>query len=291
MDKNSQVGTVIRYRKGKGPLYLYAFIFLLSGLGFDISVPDMINVLVYGKLNFVIQSVYPMFLMALFSCGILIIIYLVLYNKMILSNSFITIKRFELGKTYTIAKKCIIGKCMISKSTRGGDVYQIHIYLKNGKKISTGSMMHCDKYEANRIYEKIDCQPILEEEVKSFDFSAINAGDLVVNTNYIFLLTAYLPIILTVIGGLLLTTGFNYKYGVQKDFQVSGIVMNKETGESKGTVYYKIIVMEDNTSEKYRIGVNKKTYDQYAPDNKVSVVGKKGILGILYNIVFEKVGN
>lgn len=88
------------------------------GCGFTISVPDIIKVLVYGKFSAGIQSVYQMFGISLLTYGVFIIIYLIVCNKMILSNSYITIKRFELGKTYKIDKKCLIGKRLISKSTK-----------------------------------------------------------------------------------------------------------------------------------------------------------------------------
>lgn len=284
---------IIKYKKPKGRVILYGFLFLFGMFMFIFSFRDVIDALICGKLHFDMINSYIV-LMFSASCLLLSIGSLLSYfgNKITISEPFIKIKRVALGKTYIISQSCIMAKSTVFTSVKGMVNYQVLLYLKGGKKINTGPL-NCkarDFYEidANFKYKNITNRKKMKEERAKLKNVEIADGDLKIKTNYLFQMLTFFPLIVLTIGIPLLVSGFNYKCGVQNNFHVSGIVLDKKLEKSKNIAKYKLVVLEDNTSEKYKIDVSSNVYDRYNVNSKIKITGTKGSLGIPYGLRFIK---
>lgn len=284
-DEFRKVDYVLQYKKRKVKIVLYSFLLLINLIMF---IPDfciIINRLVFYKLDFVMFPLYVLFLISL----LLIFIFSreirsYFGNKIIISDAAITIKRAALGKTYIISKSCILGKRAIE--SRGNK--WIMIYLKNGKKISTGRL-NCGHTVFENVYDEFKLEEVenIKTPVYADDNIDMDKEELVIRRNYLFPILSYFMLSIFIMGVLLLSSGFNYKYGSQDDFHISGTILSK--GIQKGKVeQYKIIVLEDKSTKEYSINVNSKVYKEFVLNSKISIRGKRGSLGILYNINFLK---
>jgi hypothetical protein len=284
MDENVEAGMVIKYSKKK-KLYLCGIVlFFIASVGFIISLSHILVVLLYGKFDFDMPMMYIIFVFSLVLFALSIFVLLSTSNEIILSDANITINRFDIGKSYTVAKKCLLGKQLVAKSTKGKDAYRIDFHLKNKRVISTGIMRGCPETEAREIYEKINCPPILQDTLKNSESYVVAEEDFVVETNYVFLLIAYLPVILPIIGVMFLSIGYMHKHGVPEHFELSGIVLQKNITKSKGYEYYHFTVQEDDSAEEYSIEVGPTIYEEYSDNDRIDIIGKRGYLGILYDI-------
>jgi hypothetical protein len=282
----------IEYLKPKARIFLYGFIFVFGLCMFIISLGDILDVLINGKLNFDIRDSYVVIMFSDF-CLLLTIGRLLGYfgNKIFISGTFIIIKRAAIGKMYKVSQTCLLTKSVIFTSAKGIDDYKIFLYLKNGKRIGTG-YLNCKGEEFEKIYNNFKCKGMTNKNAwkrERINSQKVKIGedDLVIKNNYFFPLLTYFPLISLIIGAFLVASGFNYKYGNQENFHVRGIVTDKKIAKNKGNIYYKIVIKDSNTSEEYTIDVNRNTYDKYESDKKINIYGTKGSLGMLYDIYLQ----
>ena len=199
----------IKYKKLKGRVWGYGFLFFIGSFLLIFSLRDITDIIISGKLYSDKNDLYGVLMFSSF-CLLLSIENLLGYfgNKIIITESFIIIRRAALGKTYTISKRCIMAKTMVFTSAKVMDQYQILLYLKNGKKLNTG-LLNCKGEEFNRIDNEFKCKritkrKILKEELANLKGVEIDEGDFGVKTNYLFPLLTYSPLVLLIIAGYLL---------------------------------------------------------------------------------------
>ena len=234
-------GNVITYKKHKGRFFMCVYMFLFGIFLFVVTLKKIIDTLIYGKLDFDMLGTYLVFFCSLFflllSIGSLISY---LGNKIIISDSFITIGKAAFGKKYTISPKCIMAKYTVFTSYNMAN-YQILLYLKNGKKINTGCLNCKGKEEFDKINKEFKCKEItdrkmLKEEIANLKNGEINEGDFVKQTKYLLKILTLFPLIMLIIGVFLLSSGFNEKCGAQDNFHVTGIVLDKKAEKNKNNV-------------------------------------------------------
>lgn len=73
---------------------------------------------------------------------------------------------------------------------------------------------------------------------------------------------------------LFLSTGFNYNFGTQNDFNLNGIIVDKRE-KTKLPAIVAITVRDENTSEKYKIDVSNNTYKKFDLNDKINISGKR----------------
>lgn len=286
-------GNVITYEKVIGRFFICGFIFLFGMILLSTTLNKIVDVLIYGKLNFDMGGTYLVYFCSLFflliSVGSLIGYF---GNKITISDSFIVIRKAALGKKYTISQKYIVAKQTVFTSYKM-DNYQIILYLKNGKKVNTGLLNCKGKEEFEKInrelkFEEIISSKMLKEKIAKLKNDEINENNFVKQTNYFLKLITLSPLIILILGIFLFSSGFNEEYGMQDNFHVTGIVVDKKAEKDKNNINYNIVVLDDNTSQKYKIDVNSNVYNYCDLNNKINIIGKRGSLGILYNIYFLK---
>lgn len=286
-------GSIIQYEKLARKAFGPGFLFLFGMFIFVLFLPDIIDVLVHGKLNFdmtgsYIEVLFPLSFLGLSIGGLLNYF----GNKITISESFIKIRKTAFGKTHIISPRCVRGKFTLFTSVRGREEYRIILYLKNGKKISTGCL-NCNSKEFDKInkefkFKEIIDRRMLKEKLANLNNEEIDNGDFVTKHNYFLKMITFFPLILLIIGVFLLSSGFNEKCGVQDNFHVNGVVVDKKAGKNKNSVYYNIRVLEDNTSKEYNIDVDSKSYEYCNLNGKLQITGKRGSMGILYDVYFRK---
>jgi hypothetical protein len=284
----------IKYNKPKGRVLLFGFCFLFSIAIFIHSLHEIINVLVFDKINFDMNMVYIAFIFSLFILfGSIVQLIGYFGDEIIISESFIMIRKAAFGKVYKVSQRCIIAKDTTFTSVKGLDFYVIILYLKNGKRINTGDL-NCKGKDINKIdekfkFKKFTSRKALKEEGANLNNIQMNEGDFVSKTNHFIQVTTFFPLILLIIVVFLLASGFNYKCGVQESINVNGIVVNHKIEKNKDNETYNITVLEDKTNEKYNIMVNRIQYKEFYLRSKIKITGKKGKLGILFDIMIQKV--
>ncbi|GMQ57212.1 hypothetical protein AN1V17_16070 [Vallitalea sediminicola] len=280
--------SLIKYAKPKFRVFVNIYLFIIGLAMFIYPLVEIIDTLMYNKINFHIIGLYATLIFA--SLMLLISINSLLSyfgNKIYISDGFIKIKKASLGRMYLISKKCVIGKKTIV-TRKGMDNYQILLYLRNGKKINTG-LLNCKSKDFNKIDNKFDFKKIrnkneLKEEQANYE---IEESDYLTKTNYLIpIISFYTPLIVLIIIISLLSSGYNHKYGEQDDFQVNGIVIDMNSEGDSDNTDYTIVVLEDYTLVKHKIDVSRNTYNKYEINSKIHILGTRGSLGIIYGIRF-----
>lgn len=279
---------IIKYVKLKGRLFINLGFLLVGITMFIICLKDIIDALVFNKVILDMKGSYTVFLFSVV-CLLVSLRSLVSYfgNKIMISKDFLTIKRAVIGRVYKIPLKSIIGKRKVSSSSKGFNNYEIIFYLKSGKKISTG-FLNCKDSEIDKIYSDFNFKEIEGSSVhkNKSDFYRTETYDeeLFIKANLFFPILSYMLIGVFVTGTILLLSGANSKFGTQQNFKVSADIVNKQIVKNKGQ--YKFIVLSGDSSEKQEIVVDEHTYSQYEINHKINIYGKKGCLGIVYDLKF-----
>lgn len=283
-----KVGYVLQYKKRKAKIYIFLPVLLFIMYMFFPMFGMLFGGLIFHKLIFNMFGLYFVLLFSIigiFAIGRDVLSYF--GNKIIISDSFVTIRRVVLGKTYIISKDCIVGK----RGFEGRNEKWIYLYLKNGKKVSTGCL-HCSHKVFEKIYNEFDFDEIRNKKglPDFYNDVEITKDKFIVKTNYIFPVLNYLMLIVFIVGCIFLSSRFNYNYGPQDKFQINGTVVSKEISNGKAN-QYKMIVIEDNGPQEYNVEVSSKIYEKFDLKDKISITGKRGSLGILYDINYTNVGN
>lgn len=300
----------VKYQKIKIRVFIFAFILLLGILISFLSFYWIISVLIAGEIDFNAKDIYLLFLFSIMLIYVSVRQLVVYYgNKITISNSFISIVRADKGKIYKIYKKSIIAKkkAVTFNRDRRSLFYRflgfspftigfISIFLKNGKMINTGPL-NCSEEDLEKISKEFSCKEITgmkpwKKQVSDLIDYNTDDGYFIKKTNGFFPKITLFSVTSLVIGLFLLLSGFNEVIGIQESFHLSGKVVHmtidKPIRKGIGSkVEYKIEVLDDITHKKYDIEVNSNLYAQYNLNNKITIDGKRGSLGILYDIYYS----
>jgi hypothetical protein len=186
----SKQGNVLKYEKKKWLVIFASFALIYFIPMFWGVLKNIISIFIYNKSNSNIKSQYIIFI----AISAFLLVYSVILlgyfgNKIIISESYIIIKRAILAKTYTINRKSIIGSHTVM--TPKGSNYFIIFYLESGKAISTGYLYCTNKEELNKINNKLKFKPYMNIKNHSEKLDKVGNKDFIVENNFIVALPIY----------------------------------------------------------------------------------------------------
>lgn len=176
----------------------------------------------------------------------------------------------------------ILAKLPVFTSSKGIDNYQILLFFKSGKRVNTG-MLYCKSNEFETINIRFKFRQISrKKEIKS-EFTQDTTSRITISRNIAFPFLVYLPLIISVVTLWLLNSGFNTNYGIQSDFAINGIVIEKSFDKDNAT----LVVIDNKSNKTYKIDVRKNIVDRFEERQKITIRGKRGSMGLLYNIHYS----
>lgn len=175
----------------------------------------------------------------------------------------------------------------IMQNIRGITSNFIHIYLKSGERISSGSLYIKEDNVLellSTLNAKIGCIVTSRKQYKVLKLNWCTYCCVDRKRNYLFPMISFSPFIIALIMLLLYVGGVN-EMGKQMNIQVTGTVIEKsiDYDDRQKTSSYDFTILEDEINNKYDVSVTEEIYSMFAESDKIMIKAKKGSLGIVYD--------
>lgn len=290
INKHRSDNEVILYKSVKQKKFSIVFLFFVALLMIFIALVPCFKNMFLGKIDFnsvfaykysiyILMSIIPIFIMMTVDH---------IFNCIVITDKNILIRKGISGKLYIIDFNDISAYQHEARTYKKITSNYIYIHMKSGKRISTGSL-NVKSDNLTSLIEILNCkiekviksQNVYNAQCKQKNYSVCNSE---VRRNLVLPIICVAPFIIGLTMSALYFGGIN-KMGEQLNIEVHGIVTSKSYNKNTrgGTTTYDFTINETGQNKEYRVPVSYDIYTRFQNNDSITIIAKKGILGIVYD--------